>query len=200
MPTKKYIPAAEAREQGSVENLLAVWNQTPEDVRQSGERWYLDAQNAICDIARRHGKSRQAIAAAVAILSPSLSWEDNLRAVEVLLDGRKPQGYGRNVEKARLALAGAPPEMVVTGFKVRAFYDNILWPGEAEVAVVDRHMLRAWLGRTDERGSFACSPALTRQAADHIKAGARRVGYSISAFQAAVWLQVRKETTNDQPA
>lgn len=189
--TPKYVPSKAAAASGSVQNLLDCYRAASPETKAAGMSWYNDAWDAIVGIHRRNPQTTaKQLAAIAAVLSPGLSWPDNLRALETMLAGRTPQGYSANITKAQRLLAGEDPDTVLGGDKVRAFYLAISDWKTASVPVVDRHMLRAWMG-IKARGAYACSPAMTRRAADDISAAAQQAGLPVSQFQAIVWLQVR---------
>lgn len=196
---QKYVKTKTALERGSVDNLLAVYADADQDTQDAGIRWYDEAH---CDLVQRcqqHNITIPQAAAVVAVLSPGLSWGMNLKALDNLLAGQKPTGYGANVAKAQRVLAGVDPDTVVGGAKVSAFYHTLRDPATADAAVVDRHMIRAWLGLHDQRGGYACSPAMMQRAASDIAHAAQQAGLPVHQFQAIVWLQIRKDTTEDAP-
>jgi hypothetical protein len=194
---QKYVKTKDVLAAGSVDNLVAVYEAADQETREAGARWYDDAYRELTRYCSEYPLSMRQVAAITAVLSPSLSWEFNLRAVATVLAGGKPTGYGANVEKARRVLAGEDPNAVVSGDKVRAFYENLLDWRIAPTAVVDRHMIRAWLALHDQRGGFTCGPGMMKKAAADIAAAAKQVGLPFPQFQAIVWMQTRPDTTED---
>jgi len=195
----RYVKTQTALEQGSVDNLLAVYAAADQDTQDAGRRWYDEAHLDLVRRCQENNVTLPQAAAIVAVLSPGLSWDMNLKALDSLLAGQKATGYGANVAKAQRLLAGEDPDSVVGGDKVRAFYHTLRDPATADMAVVDRHMIRAWLALHDQRGGYACSPAMMRRAAADIAQAAQQADLPTHQFQAAVWLQIRKETT-DEPS
>lgn len=185
----KYIPVGAA---GSAENLLRTWHAADEPTRQAGARWYDEAHAEIKAIAERTGYTVPVATGITAVLSPFLNWDLNLRATEDFLSGRPTAGFGQNRTKARAIMAGADPRQILSGPKVVAFYENILWPGESNLVVVDRHIARLWYGG-ETRGQYGCSlPTYQRICAD-VREAARAVGERTHHFQAAVWLAARSK-------
>lgn len=191
---QKYVKTKAALAAGSVDNLLAVYAMADQETKEAGSRWYDDAYRELTRYCSEYPLSMRRVAAIAAVLSPGLSWDFNLKAVGDLLAGRQPTGYGDNIEKARRIMAGEDPDTVVGGAKVRAFYECLLDWRTAPTAVVDRHMIRAWLGIHDERGGFTCGPAMMKKCAADIATAAQQVGLPFPQFQAIVWMQIRKET------
>jgi hypothetical protein len=86
-----------------------------------------------------------------------LSWSRNVVEAENAYAGRPIRVLGRNADKARRLVAGADPEDVVSGPKVRAFWRTIVDPTDPRAVVVDRHAIDVAAGRvlTDElRGAY----------------------------------------------
>ena len=185
----KYIPVSA---DGSADNLLRTWHAADEAIRQAGARWYEEAHAEMRRIAERTDYTVAVATGITAVISPFLSWDLNLQAAEGVLLGRPNAGFGQNRKKALAIMAGADPLQILSGPKVIAFYKNILWPGEVEDVVVDRHIARLWYGGT-ERGQYGCSlPTYLRICAD-VRLAAQTVGERTYQFQAAVWLAARSK-------
>ena len=186
----KYIPVGA---DGSADNLLRTWHAADEAIRQAGARWYEEAHAEMRRIAERTGYTVPVATGITAVISPFMSWDQNLLAAEAILTGQKANGFGHNRVKAAAIMAGADPLQILAGPKVRAFYENILYPGESDLVVVDRHIARLWCGGTD-RGQYGCSaPTYLRICAD-VRLAAHTVGERTYQFQAVIWLAARKES------
>ena len=157
----------------------------PADARRALE-WYGAARIFCVGIGRPHGLTLEAVAGAIAALSPQVSWREQTAYAPAILDAWAQDapipgpGYTANKVKAVRILDGAPPLDVLGGPKVRAFYRCILTGGADPSAVcVDRH---AWaiahgIERTGSRGG-AHAPELTAKryreaAAAYVDAAAR---------------------------
>lgn len=188
---KRYLSA---KSPGGPEHLLAVWQRATPEVRAAGAAWYDTARQTLQEIADEFGLTLRQVAGVTAVLSPSLSWDQNLTATRELLAGHTSRGYGFNVEKAKLIVQGKDPDNIVSGPKVWAFYQNLMRLNSAS-PVIDRHMLRAWIGGS-EPGAYGCSDATYVRATNDIITAAETVGVPVHEFQATVWLQIRKESTD----
>ena len=176
--------------EGGPDNLLRVYEQAAEDLRAAGAQWYAVAHAALQAIAEQTGHTLPVTVGVAAVLSPFLSWDMNLKAAEAVLTGQTGPGFKHNQVKAFAITGGAPPETVLSGPKVTAFYDNLLHPDHPELVVVDRHIVRVWAGG-GPRGQYGCKNAMYHRIADDVKAGALQVGLPFHHFQAAVWLAAR---------
>ena len=185
----RYIPANMA---GSVENLLRFYDRAGPDTRAQGVEWYEVANTHLVAVGKRHGYSLIVAAAVTAALSPFIAWNKNLELAEELLAGGEARGsFPQNRAKALAIMAGADPREVLAGPKVRAFFECLAHPGATDDAVVDRHMLKAWLDGAS-RGQYGCGPTVYRKAVADVQDGARLAGLKVHQFQATVWLVARR--------
>lgn len=183
----------------SVRNILATYYQATELEQVEGLRWYQTAHAWAAAVARRYGIPTAVAAGVVAALSPSVSWEINLRDAETLIDawyhGIPAEAvtvstYTNNKVKAyRILQRGSIDGAFnpATGPKTWAFADNILHPETSDAVTVDRHAYACWLGRVPE----SC-PTLTgkryQQIADDYRAAAAHLGIRPCQLQAICWL------------
>lgn len=139
-----------------------------------GRAWYVIANKTIHDMADRYDIAFEKVAGIVAVLSPSVEWKENLQdaADFIRTQGKhRPRTYGRNVKTARRILRSKSTVAVLDiiaglqGFKVKAFFDNLVNPLNSTAVTIDTHLIRAWYG----------SPFLTKA---QVSAGFRRVIYS----------------------
>jgi hypothetical protein len=123
--------------------------------REDGRAWYVIANKKIHDIADRHGLEFEKVAGIVAVLSPSVEWDANLQDANefIRLKGRHAcRTYGRNVRTARKILRAKSSFTVLgiiaglQGFKVKAFFDNLVNPLTSTSVTIDTHLIRAWHG------------------------------------------------------
>ena len=119
------------------------------------------------------------------------------------LHGPHPAGYPDNLKKAVRILNGADPEEVVTGPKVKIFYQSLLDPDFVkDRLVLDGHAINIWRGekrplkglKTPAEGS----PERARMEADY-KRAAEASGLSVQAVQAITWF-VWKSVKNPKTA
>lgn len=183
----------------STRNITKIFRQTTAEDRLSGLSWYATAR----EVAATLDPADPVRAAAVlAVLSPRTSWAQNIRLAQDAYAGRKVGALGANVRKAEALLAGADPEDVVTGAKVRTFWRTIVDPSDPRAVVIDRHAFDVacdqvtddatrgrYLGRV---GKYAELAELYRRAARIIS---RETGqhWTPAAVQATTWIYWRRE-------
>jgi hypothetical protein len=127
------------------QRIHAITEQTSDEVWEQGLQWYDTAHRYCQALAKRYHTPVDSVVGIVAALSPQTRWSINKEAAKTLLAyGNTPgyTGYSTNVRKAERILAGEAPGVVLGGYKVRAFYSNILSPGDSEDVTVDRHIVR----------------------------------------------------------
>lgn len=180
-------------------NVTSAYRAASADDRVEGRGWYATARA----VAESLDPSDPARAAAVlAVLSPRLSWRKNVEAAQDAYAGRPLRVLGRNAEKARLILAGADPEDVVSGPKTRAFWRTIADPTDPRAVVVDRHAVDVAVGRVlgdAARGALLGKAGGYDAVADAYRRAARILSreyatvLSPAEVQATVWLYWRRE-------
>lgn len=174
------------------EQILAIYEQaTPEEVS-IGRGWYAVALQTCREIAVRFDADLQRVVWAVAVLSPRISWEINLRAVQDVLKGRRVRAgaYTANIRKAQTIIAEGRLELL-RGPKVRAFAEAIY--GDEDAVVVDVWTWRAYVGRLD--GVPSSTPVPPRQQRAIVQAFrelAHELGLQARQLQAIVWLAIRR--------
>jgi hypothetical protein len=178
-------------------NITAVYRAATDTQREEGAAWYRVAR-AIA--ARLDPADPSRGAAVLAVLSPMVQWDRNVRLAEDAYAGRPLGCLSRNADKARRIIAGEDPETVVTGDKVRAFWRAITDPTDQAAIVIDRHALDIAAGEVlgDERrksaltrkGDYARVAALYRRAAVRLS---REYGKDLSPVdvQATTWVAWR---------
>jgi hypothetical protein len=166
--------------------LLRIYRKATEAARKAGSEWYRKARVTAYEMATRHGHSLSTSAGVIAALSPRLSWTYNVRAADLVLSGaeRVPGVFAASLRKARAIAAGARPDVVLSGPKVRAFYRALT--GDETAAVVD-----VWVSRAAGIGAASLSPKAYADVASALAIAAREAGTSTARLQAAVWVAVR---------
>lgn len=188
-------------------NLSAVWSLATPDEVAHGVRWYREANATARELADRCGATLAQAVGVIAAISPGSRWEKNLEDAEALLAAyayAEPLPmvgtYGRrNVLKAQAILRGAAPLDVLGGFKVRAFYANILSPDTPGPVTVDRHARGAAYQLRGDAAAEVRSDAEYRYLADHFARGARRVGLLPHEYQATLWVTWRRLGASTAP-
>lgn len=183
-----------------ISSLLSWYSRAPEDVKDEGRGWYDAQRELIRELSRTHGIEIETIAAVVAALSPMTRWTQNvagtirlIRAFEKGPYAEPPRNatlFYKNTQKAWTILHGAEPRLAfVNSPKVEAFWRNLM--GDENAVTVDTWMLRA-MGE-GERFVNGLKPKPYRDLADDIREAAHRVSETPAAFQAIVWVQIRRE-------
>jgi len=188
-------------------SILAVFFSASDLEVISGAKWYETAQNAAVTIAARYSIKADTVAGVIAALSPSNSWERNLRDADALISAYtlgglsdalevKTSTYNRNKVKALAILEGTTPLEVLGGLKVRAFYSCIIG---ADDVCIDGHAYAIWRG---ERISTSSTPKISAKlygsiVADYVKATATinsvmGTVYRPYQIQAITWLVWRR--------
>lgn len=153
--------------------------------------WYRNAHEECKVIARSMGVAFEAFVGVVAALSPQMNWKYNVREAVNLVAKNYALGYGQNIAKARVILAGADPDEILGGNKVRSFWRNLLDGGEDDRYVtIDTWALRIALrdpgypakGITDKQ--YHRLVRLYQHVADNF-------GISATELQAITWVHIR---------
>lgn len=152
-------------------NLQGVFDEamTNPATAEAGRRWYGDAHEDSARLAKKHGVPLDTAAGVTAALSPGMRWEQNREYADHILSSAgkhkgldaerlahvaktehkmgTPHGYDPLIKASRIA-QGEPPGSVLTGAKVRSFYNNIRDPKDPNHVTIDTHMLDAMYGGT----------------------------------------------------
>jgi len=176
--------------------MCALSQASPSDYQQ-GLTWYLEAHCFARELGKRHNIHLHKAAGIIAVLSPSITWEQNRKAAEALcVDQSATVGaYGANVRKALALLNDAPVNRIVSGPKVRAFWLLIVNPLNSKLVCVDRHAVRIATGRKLDLND--CNVALSRVGSyDRVANCYRRVAKTVNLLphqvQAITWCAYRK--------
>ena len=154
--------------------------------------WYAEAQAMARDIATSAGLTLEQSAAIVAVLSPRVTWAQNVRLATTLAHGGDIVGLSDATDKARAILADASdPFAYVRGPKVQRFCANIL--GDMDYVTVDVWMLKASrLNVTrDSHGDLAPTTVQYRAIESAVRYLAREYNVTPAVLQALIWIVVR---------
>jgi hypothetical protein len=178
-------------------NVTRAFRDASDHDRRAGKAWYGEAR-ALAATLDPADPARAA--AVIAVLSPRVAWSFNVTLAHDAYAGRPLRCMTRHADKARAILAGADPDMIVTGPKVRAFWRTIADPADASTVVVDRHAIDVALGMVtddDTRGRVVRGKGYDRVA--HCYRQAARIlsresgeAWTPSEVQAATWLYWRR--------
>lgn len=193
----------------SARNILRVFRGASAENIAAGREWYARASRLAAEL---DPTDIDRAAGVIAVISPLISWRVNVRLARLAYalhnDGATADEIvdalpmlKRNARKAAAILAGADPDLIVSGPKVRAFWRTIADPSDARGVVVDRHAFDVAVGRvlTDatrgpalgRRGVYAATADAYVRAAKIIT---RESGIPTSAadVQAITWMEWRE--------
>jgi hypothetical protein len=183
----------------STRNITRVFRAATTADRAAGRGWYASAHGIAAAL---DPDDPVRAAAVIAVLSPLLSWPRNVVEASNVYAGRAVRTLGPNADKARRILAGADPEHIVSGPKVRAFWVTIADPAEPSAVVIDRHAIDIAAGRVlgDRiRGSHLRRAGAYDEVADKYRRAARRLSEQLGVcitpaeVQATTWIYWRRE-------
>jgi hypothetical protein len=165
-----------------------------------GKTWYRQAHQLCLNLSNETNLELRSVCGVMAALSPQVSWEVNIASGESVVRAGKIDkgytGYSSNVEKAYDCLLYEPLD-ILKGFKVVAFYHNILDPFSSIEVTVDTHMGRVLfdkltLEEKDQRYIF--SKKGNHEAQEAIRAIAKKKQVLPHVLQASLWVCVREMT------
>lgn len=170
--------------------LVSLFAKCSPDTVRRGREWYDAAAAIVADIAAETGRTREQVAAVLAITSVDVQLGTNVAMTRrACKNGGRTAGRYPNGQrpKVRAALRSDSPGEYATGPKVSAFYRAVL--GDRDALVLDRWALRA-------AGVREKSPSRTERAqvADAYRTAAAIVGEHVRDMQAALWVHVRETT------
>jgi hypothetical protein len=181
-------------------NIVSTFARGNDDQIEAGLVWYPNARNEAARVASECDISLDCAAHIIAVLSPSVSWGNQVNYtipfVKAVQNGASAYGvkapfYGANKAKAARILDG--DFSALSGVKVEAFYRNIM--GGTDVATIDRHALRVALGR--DASPSECSALLSKKSTARLEViaayhlAAARLGYDVASVQAVTWVVFR---------
>lgn len=178
--------------------LLRLYSRSTDTDRAQGATWYADARSQAESLADRYGITVAQAVGVIAAISPGLRWEINVRDAESLIRAWRAKRrvlpivgtYGRrNRDKAVRILNGESPLDVLSGYKVRSFYQNILDGQCSDVVTVDRHAKRIAYGLPNvEDGTQVVRPSEYDYIARHYRRAAQKIGICARDLQATLWV------------
>lgn len=175
----------------------------------AGRKWYAEEHKRAVARAAAYGVTVQQAAGVVSATSPRTSYDINQKVSDEILDasGRAPDllrhagggvmGTFRD-DGVSIALGGDIGQEL-TGTKRRAFYNNIMFPGQTGDVTVDTWMFDSMtqgLGLTPAQAHYL-GGELTKDFPDHVgvllvadatRMAAAKMGESPDAVQAAYWI------------
>lgn len=173
--------------------IRAAWARSDSDARKAGANWYSAGMNIVNELAEASGFTREQTAAAVAHLSPRLSWRLNIMGAQAMLlhDIIAPYLMRASVGRALQALGSTDPLSTLRGPKTSRFARNLL--GDHDVVTVDAWMARVVLAdRWKALGNAGVYDAVEAC----FQGTARRVGVAPAIMQAVIWISERNNRVN----
>lgn len=175
---------------------------TKSQVKQ-GIKWYKEANKTAYSISTRSNVSLDKVCQIIAVLSPSVSWEQNVLDAQALclaynnnedLEKVTVSTYGQNKTKA-INILSLPNFLIPkTGLKTYSFYKNMLDPfGSGDYVTIDRHAFKAMIG-TNRAGDVNINAKSYIQAVYCYSKVALEMGLEPCELQAVVWLNQRANT------
>lgn len=178
-------------------NLVALYNQVPGDVRESGVQWYHEVRGWAHSQSNQFNISPWQVAAITAALSPRMAWEKNQQAARLVMlvwagggdwkDVMSLPGLKRSLGNAWMVLTGQS-ELALRGPKTLAFADNIAFQESNEITV------DVWAARAAKQ-DWLCKPYDVTKRYDEFaqayRIGAQAAGLRGYEFQAVLWVWVR---------
>lgn len=154
-------------------------------VKAAGREWYRNARLTAYRMALDCKVTLRTAAGVIAAISPRLTWTHNVTAAwTLLLTGDARGVFKASKAKARRIIAGARPEDVLGGPKVRAFFAALC--GDDDAAVID-----VWMTRAAGLRNPQVTERTYSQVAAALKLASAEVGERVAALQAIAWVQTR---------
>lgn len=188
--------------QGSINNLVAIYELATSEQHDQGINWYQLAHDWCVATAKHFSLPLKTVVGITAALSPSNSWERNQRDVYLVIqefnegnriaENIKATAWNTMVWKAIEILEGDDPEYLLTSPKIQCFYQNILNPKtvDNEIVTIDRWTYRAWLFDS-KAPAISINKYLYKKIAEDVRRAAEMVGLEPREFQAVVWIVVK---------
>ena len=186
-------------------HLENLFNRIPSSDRNVAISWYQEAHDFAHFMAFTYHITVQQAAGVIAVLSPRVTWEQNLSGAMNLtlthFEGKEVYeatlcGYPDNIVKAWNILCN--PDVATEQLlgkrapKVRAFYDNILYPKSSTDVTIDSWMVRAYYNDTHHTGTIKNEDERLAIKSE-VERLAIKYGFRALDMQAILWIQIRKE-------
>jgi len=192
--------------QDILRRLVEMYRSCDERTINTGRMWYDVARSEAQRLSQAYFLPTVATHAAgiIAVLSPAVQWEVNLRDAETVCAARKGDDvkvstYGQFKTKAFAIRDGDSPTKWInpkTAPKTYAFWKCIVNPRNSKYVVIDRHALAACHGKAlsdKDRGRELSRVGRYGFYSECYREAAKQVGILPLQFQATVWLQWRSE-------
>jgi hypothetical protein len=194
----------------STRNLLSIYKKSTFCALQNGVKWYEQANNYACELANKYGLPVEKSAGIISALSPMITWEQNKRDAEVLIQGltlgidtseqykvHRFSTYSKNVIKGEQIFYSDQPVVNFfsdkTGPKTLSFFLNILRPTEQTRVTIDRHAIAAWQGVKDGTGgSRRVTTAQYKKIESDYVSVANKVNLLPHQLQAIIWVTYKQ--------
>lgn len=173
-------------------NITKVYRQGTPNEHMQGTQWYSQAHALAVEL---DPNMPSRAAAVIAVLSPMMSWDRNVALARDVYAGKPARCLGSNANKAAMLMAGAEPNDVLSGPKVRAFWRAIANPNDPDAIVIDRHALSIAAGSAlnDQQIKSMLRPQSAYGQVVKLYANAARiVNVSPVALQATTWVIWRR--------
>lgn len=135
------------------QNIALVLARATDEQVDAGMNWYHAAHSMCIGWARRYGADVPMAAGVLAATSQRQAWDVNVAQTEHILSGGTIRGMRQIISKVERILAGEGPAKVLSGDKIRSFYDNILDPEGSRAVTVDRHAIDIAVGTVGDDAS-----------------------------------------------
>lgn len=161
--------------------------------------WYQDNHKVLLELCFELCVDMQTLCGVVAVLSPALRWEKNVKqAIAVITDYHagvtgQYMAYGANVNKAIRILDGESPlDVMGKGKKVIAFFHNLLYCDiSLGYTTIDRHvcniLVNGKLAATKKSGDYVPTPKAYDVMQNAFVSVASEYGILPHCLQSAVW-------------
>ena len=186
-------------------HLENLFNRIPSSDRNAAISWYQEAHDFAHFMSFTYHITIEQAAGVIAVLSPRITWEQNLSCAMNLtlawFEGKEiyeaeVNAFQTNVVKAWNILLnpGVATELLLgkKAPKVRAFYDNILYPKSSTDVTIDSWMVRAYYNDTHHLGNIKNEDERLSIKAE-VERLATKHGFRALDMQAILWIQIRKE-------
>ena len=187
------------KESRGAKNILAIYNLATPEEKDYWKNWYRQGHATAVELAKKHGVSPALAAGVIAVLSPQMKWEPNVRLADIALsrDWKKlsnSQGLHDSKRKA-YSLVENGDFTAVAGPKVEPFFWSLLYPERFEDrVVVDTHAANIWRG-VREGETWGISDRMRAKMERDYRDVAAAVGLTPQALQAITWIVWRRIPT-----
>ena len=180
-----------------IECYRELLDKADREEKERGRTWYADAHKSALKIAAETGSTVEKAVGVIAVLSPMVEWNVNLKAARLFLRSkgkakRGIPGFATNRRKAKEVMKGNFE--VIRGPKVRAFFETLLDPEHPE-PVIDTQMIAAFYDGTAYRDDFRIvsqSKKRLEPIREAVKLLAEERGEPVSQVQATIWITFKR--------